>query len=94
VTRNPRLKPVPSSVEQAAGDTHVVNEPIPAVCFIDDVARILRTSRRTIDKLRRHRCFHIPELPAIDKRPRWSGEAVKRFLDGQRPVSRGWKRSA
>lgn len=69
-------------------------ESIPAVCFIDDVARILRTSRRTIEKLRRHRCFHIPELPSIDKRPRWSGEAVKRFLDGQRPLSRGWKRSA
>ena len=69
---------------------------IPAVCFIDDLARILRTSRRTIEKLRRHRAFHIPELPSIDKRPRWSGEAVRRFLDREaKPAARGWgKRSA
>lgn len=53
---------------------------IPAVCFIDDVARILRTSRRTIEKLRRHRCFPIPELKSLDKRPRWSGAAVQRFI--------------
>lgn len=53
---------------------------IPAVCFLDDVARILRTSRRTIEKLRRARMFPIPELPSIDKRPRWSGEDVRRFV--------------
>ena len=53
---------------------------IPAVCFIDDVARILRTSRRTIEKLRRHGCFPIRELASVDKRPRWSGVAVQRFI--------------
>lgn len=55
---------------------------IPTVCFLDDVARILRTSVRTIKRLRRYRCFPIPELPSIDKRPRWSGDAVRRYLDG------------
>lgn len=55
---------------------------IPEVCFIDDVARALRTSRRSIERLRRHGCFPIPEMPALDsKRPRWSGEAVRRFRD-------------
>ena len=38
---------------------------IPNVCFIDDVARELRTSRSTIEKLRRHGCFPIPEIPSI-----------------------------
>jgi hypothetical protein len=61
-------------------------DPIPTVCFLDDLARILRTSRRTIEKLRRHRCFPIQELPALDKRPRWSGAAVAAFLNSQQPL--------
>jgi hypothetical protein len=56
---------------------------IPDVCFIADVARALRTSETTVRKLRRHRAFPIEELPSIDKRPRWSGAAVRRYLDGQ-----------
>jgi hypothetical protein len=56
---------------------------IPAVCFIDDLARVLRTSRRTLQKLRRARALPIPELSSIDKRPRWSGEAVRRYLAGE-----------
>lgn len=55
---------------------------IPGVCFIDDVARVLRTSRRQIQRLRRYGSFPIPEMPALDsKRPRWSGEAVRKFRD-------------
>lgn len=58
---------------------------IPDVCFVTDLVRILRTSRATIDRLRRARTFPIAELPGVDKRPRWSGAAVRRFLEtGQR----------
>jgi hypothetical protein len=57
-----------------------MSDTVPAVCFIDDLARILRTSRRTIEKLRRHRAFPIREIPAIDKRPRWAGADVEKFL--------------
>jgi hypothetical protein len=53
---------------------------MPAVLFLDDLARVLRTSRRTLQKLRRARALPIPELPSLDKRPRWSGEVVQRFL--------------
>lgn len=59
---------------------------IPAVCFMEDVARILKTSERTIQRLRRFGAFPIPELRSIDKRPRWSGEDVKRFLSGAQRV--------
>ena len=54
---------------------------LPAVCFIEDVARALKTSVTTIRRRRRVGAFPIPELPAIDKRPRWSAEAVRRFLE-------------
>jgi hypothetical protein len=53
------------------------------VLFIDDLADALRTSRSTIERLRRHRSFPIPELPSLDKRPRWSRVAVERFLAGE-----------
>lgn len=52
----------------------------PEVFFIEDVARALRTSRRTIERLRRYRCFPIPEIASIDKRPRWSADAVRDFI--------------
>jgi hypothetical protein len=50
------------------------------VLFIEDVARVLRTSRSTIERRRRSGTFPIPELPAIDERPRWSRRAVERYL--------------
>lgn len=57
------------------------SDDIPVVCFLDDVARVLRTSRRTIEKARRARTFPIPEIKGIDKRPRWSGAAVRKFIE-------------
>jgi hypothetical protein len=57
---------------------------LPPVCFIDDVARAIKTSRRTIERRRKHGAFPIPELPGVDKRPRWSREDVQRYLEGQR----------
>jgi hypothetical protein len=53
------------------------------VLFLDDLAKVLRTSRSTIERLRRRRAFPIPELPALDDRPRWSRPAVDRFLAGE-----------
>jgi hypothetical protein len=68
----------------------------PDVLFIEDVARILRTSRSTIERRRRMGTFPIPELPSIDERPRWSRQAVERYLAstdaGSRP-RRGRPRS-
>ena len=52
----------------------------PEVLFIEDVARTLRTSRSTIERRRRAGSFPIPELPSIDGRPRWSRQAVERYL--------------
>jgi hypothetical protein len=57
--------------------------PIPAVCFIEDVCRVLRISRRSLERARRYRSFPIRELPALDARPRWSGEDVRKYLEGR-----------
>lgn len=65
--------------------------------LIDDVARFLKTSRRTIERLRRHGAFPIPELPSVDKRARWGGADILKYLDGEmamQPAVRRWKRSA
>lgn len=56
---------------------------LPDVLFLPDVCRVLRTSRSTVEKLRRHGCFPIAELPSIDKRPRWSRQAVEQYLAGE-----------
>jgi hypothetical protein len=50
------------------------------VWFIDDVAAFLRISRATIERRRATGSFPIPELPPLDKRPRWSRKAVEQFL--------------
>lgn len=57
------------------------------MCFIEDLVRLLRTSRRTIARLRRAGAFPIRELPAWDKRPRWSGADVRAFLE-HKPTGR------
>lgn len=49
------------------------------VLFLDDVCRELRVSRTTVKRLRRHGAFPIPEMPSLDKRPRWSSDAVEAF---------------
>ena len=63
-------------------------DPIPAVCLIDDLSRLLKISRSTVKRLRRNGAFPIPELPSLDKHPRWSGVDVQKFLartDAPRP---------
>jgi helix-turn-helix protein len=56
---------------------------IPNVCLIEDICRELKISRRTLQRLRRHGAFPIPELPSLDKHPRWSGADVEKFLARQ-----------
>ena len=51
-----------------------------SVLFIEDVIGILRTSRSTIERRRQSGTFPIPELLAIDERPRWSRRAVEQYL--------------
>ena len=73
-------------------DTSAQSSLTPDVLFIDDVARVLRTSRSTIERRRRAGTFPIPELPSIDGRPRWSRQAVERYLastDGGMRLRRG-----
>lgn len=64
---------------------------IPQVCFIEDLVRILGTSRATIDRRRKYGVFPIPELDSIDKRPRWGRADVQRYLDRQ-PIDRKLRR--
>jgi predicted DNA-binding transcriptional regulator AlpA len=52
----------------------------PDVLFLEDVARMLRVSRSTIERRRREGTFPIPELLSLDRRPRWSRQAVEHFL--------------
>jgi len=54
------------------------------VLFIDDLVSILKTSRATIERRRKTHSFPIPELPKVDDRPRWSRQAVERYLNGKR----------
>jgi hypothetical protein len=58
-----------------------------AVYLLEDLPGLLRVSRRTIERLRRHGAFPIPELPSLDKRPRWSGDAILRYLQGEAHIS-------
>ena len=67
---------------------------IPPVCLIDDLVRILKTSRATIERRRRAGTFPIRELPSFDKRPRWSGADVQAYLAHQSRPRASWRRTA
>ncbi|MEO7189991.1 MAG: helix-turn-helix domain-containing protein [Vicinamibacterales bacterium] len=55
--------------------------------FLDELAALLRVSRSTIERRRREGTFPIPELSALDRRPRWSRHAVQQYLaSGAGPV--------
>lgn len=57
------------------------------VYFVEDVCQALGLSRRVLDRLRRHRAFPIPELPALDKRPRWAKADVEAFVANKDAVA-------
>lgn len=63
-----------------------------AVMFLDDLAALLRVSRSTIERRRREGSFPIPELDALDRRPRWSRRAVERYLASAPRAARGRRR--
>lgn len=65
----------------------------PRVYLIEDLCRELRVSRRSIERRRARGTFPIPELPALDSRPRWSAAAVQKYLEGQPELRRVWKRT-
>ena len=59
------------------------------VLFIEDLARLLRTSRTTIERRRRDRSFPFPQIAAIDRRPRWSRTAVEHMIAAGTSVTTG-----
>jgi hypothetical protein len=64
----------------------------PDVLFVEDVAKLLRTSRTTIERRRKDRSFPIPELPAIDKRARWARRSVEEYLSASTIPLRRWSK--
>ena len=70
-----------------------MSDEIPLVCLLDDLARILQTSKRTLERRRASGVLPLRELPAIDKRPRYSRDEVQKFLANQRAL-KAMKRSA
>jgi transcriptional antiterminator len=56
-----------------------MNAERPDVLLIHELAAELRISVRTIQKRRRAKCFPIPELQRMDRRPRWGREAVEAY---------------
>lgn len=58
------------------------------VLFIDELAEVIGSSRRQINRLRALNAFPIPTIESIDRRARWSKTVVRQWLEGTRqPVS-------
>lgn len=55
--------------------------------LIGDMARVLQTSHDTIRRRLRAGTFPIPPLRGIDRRLRWSGPVVRRWLDRNGPLA-------
>ncbi len=84
----------PSCVEN---DVKPSTENVPDVLFVDDLARLFRRSRSTIERRIKDGSLPIPEmLPMLDNRHRFSRYAVEEYLRtsrgvGARPgVTRQW----
>lgn len=50
------------------------------VVLIDELARILKTSTRNLQRQLRAGTFFIPELPKVDRRHRWSRVVVAQYI--------------
>jgi hypothetical protein len=50
------------------------------VLLIDDLARLLKTSVRTIKRQLRAGTFFVPEMPNVDYRHRWSRTRVMKAI--------------
>jgi len=64
-----------------ASTEHDTQDELPLVLVKDDWARILKKSRRTIDRL--YRSGQLP-APLTDGDPRWSRGQARAWLDGGR----------
>ena len=81
-----------SETTPAAG-LALVDEPIPMVCFLDDLVRLLRISLPQIHDLRKAGVFPLREItPPLDRRPRWYGDTVRAYLQGESrpPLRKPW----
>lgn len=58
------------------------------VYLLQDLVGFLKVSRRTLERLRAHRALPIRELPALDKRPRFSGAEILRFIHSGKSLLR------
>lgn len=60
-----------------------LDQPIPAVCTVPDVLRILQISRRTFERAMVKHRLPLVELQAIDSRRRFTGDSVARIQRGR-----------
>lgn len=83
-----------SPADETITQSRTSDSEAPSILFIDEVADLLRVSRSTIERRRRDGTFPIPQLPTFDSRPRWSRQAVERFLasSGEVPRRRAFAR--
>ena len=57
---------------------------LPPVLLDADLCRVLRMKPRTLKRRREHKAFPIRELPALDRKHRYSRSDVIAFLERQR----------
>jgi hypothetical protein len=57
-----------------------MSDELPPTLFVDDLAKLLRCSRATIDRRLRAHDNLPPRLPSIDSRHRWAREAVLEWM--------------
>ncbi len=55
---------------------------LPEVLLVQDMAALLGTSERTVRRAMKRRDWPFTELPAIDRKLRWSRDAVVATLAG------------
>lgn len=60
----------------------------PDVLTLDHLAQLFCIHRRTLEKLRAKGSLPFAELPALDKRPRFSKAEIRRFLDTGQAIRR------
>jgi MerR HTH family regulatory protein len=53
------------------------------VLLIDELAAILKITRKQIERLERRGAFPIPRLTKLDRHPRYSRVVVDRFVSGK-----------
>jgi hypothetical protein len=59
---------------------HVVGEPVPSICYVHDVCRILRISRSTFERQYAAKQLRLVELERIGRPRRFTGESVHQEL--------------